>query len=268
MSLQEELTVHLGDYRYLVQKLVAAVAQPDDASCVARVRSAMNELLDKDKALQAAVGRLVEHQLLQRSINRLRSALDAADRAIVSFASRLGSLEQGLHDAARGETAPRHVDGHETRQRFTAREVLVFAERLGPQSAQGFLEQDGISRLHKVWAPQLPQMSDSHLKLPLESLAAKETWAWNATGADAKDSSEPQSAEKPAEPDGPDWAPENPLSARQLAKIVDAKMRRPSGASRENKALPKIQLGLGWDDVDDLSSSDEDDDDEGSDMGE
>jgi len=119
--------------------------------------------------LQDAVDKLVAHQKFQKKIQQLRAEIASTDIAIIDFASKLGQLEQKLHEATTDRKTLKDLDGIITKQDFTVDEVMVFAERLGLMSfaPSDYLEQKGMSP-QKPPAPQEDTISTSinHLQLP------------------------------------------------------------------------------------------------------
>eukprot|EP00468_Gymnochlora_sp_CCMP2014_P014951 CAMPEP_0167769488 /NCGR_PEP_ID=MMETSP0110_2-20121227/17329_1 /TAXON_ID=629695 /ORGANISM="Gymnochlora sp., Strain CCMP2014" /LENGTH=207 /DNA_ID=CAMNT_0007658435 /DNA_START=136 /DNA_END=759 /DNA_ORIENTATION=+ len=104
----------------------------------------------------------------------MKDLIAKEDEKIINFTKSLARHEQKLHDAALEEKRIVDIHGRQTKQSFKAHEVLVFSERLGQLSAQGYQETLGYSGFHRPPAPQQKEMGFSNLKLKLPDMLKTE----------------------------------------------------------------------------------------------
>jgi hypothetical protein len=186
--------VHLDEYRRLVLELVQAIAEHNHDA----VSKNFELIAAKDAALQAAVARCAwargqvgwgrrrasltraaptavrAHQEAEAKIAAVRGEIERLDKAIVSFAQDLGSIEQKLHEAVHDPNTLRNVDGIATNRAQTARcparaphsraptracaesfnveELMVLAETLGMHSTAPY-DFDEPSGMAKTYNP-------------------------------------------------------------------------------------------------------------------
>mmetsp|Transcript_26711 Transcript_26711/g.47325 ORF Transcript_26711/g.47325 Transcript_26711/m.47325 type:complete len:303 (-) Transcript_26711:53-961(-) len=174
MSLRYMLTVHLNDYQQLIEDMLSSVAEFEGKNAAAEVCKKAESILAKDMTLQETVQNLIKHKRLQNEISRLKEQIRQEDDKIINFTTKLASLEQKLHDAATEEKRMVDLDGNSRKQNFSAYDVLVFAERLGQLSAQGYQETYGYTGFHRPPAPQPKEMQVSKLRLSLDQLIENE----------------------------------------------------------------------------------------------
>lgn len=210
MSCHALLSLHLDDYVALVTQLfesfdpavsgasahaAVSVASPSSSVGAAAAITAaqahvstdavMARIVRKDQLLQEAVARLLRHQELEKALRAKWLEASRLDAQLVDFCSRLGQLEQNLLDAS--SDPPGLVRGlggaHVERQRFRARDVTVFAERLARMS---FAPADHLERkavlhesvtrppapLEKLMAGSLLHLTPDELSAVLDSEAA------------------------------------------------------------------------------------------------
>jgi len=149
---------------------LSQIAEFDGESSAQEISNKVDALIDKDKKLQESVQHFINHFRLQNEIDSLKDKIREEDDKIISFIRHLANLEQELHDAAMEEKQVADVDGNTQKQTFTAHEVLVFSERLGQLSAQGYQEVHGYSGYHRPPAPQPKEMQFSKLRMSLDDL--------------------------------------------------------------------------------------------------
>eukprot|EP00467_Chlorarachnion_reptans_P010167 CAMPEP_0114503800 /NCGR_PEP_ID=MMETSP0109-20121206/9848_1 /TAXON_ID=29199 /ORGANISM="Chlorarachnion reptans, Strain CCCM449" /LENGTH=256 /DNA_ID=CAMNT_0001681867 /DNA_START=114 /DNA_END=884 /DNA_ORIENTATION=+ len=177
MSMRHVLGVHFNDYQQLVRELLGEIVsfkgdRPDAVS------SKAEELVQKDIRLHETVKRIVEHNKLQNEIDRLKDEIQAKDDIILAHTKSLARIEQKLHEATIEEKDRKMSDLHgmSKKQQFTCKEVLVFAERLGKLSSQGFDDKTGILiGHHRPPAPHVQSdWPSSKLRYNLDKLVMTE----------------------------------------------------------------------------------------------
>jgi len=160
----------------MVHELLESISEFDSEDGLSYVCAKAEALVRKDESLQEGVKKLIEHQRLRNDIDRLKAAIENEDSKIIRFTKNLARLEQKLHDATIEERDEGMVDvhGQTQKQAFTAKEVLVFSERLGQLSAQGYQEVHGYQGFHKPPAPQPKDMEFSRLRHSVPELLTQE----------------------------------------------------------------------------------------------
>jgi len=163
----------------------------------------------------------------RKKIADLRAEIASTDMAIIEFATKLGQLEQKLHDATTDRKTLKDLDGIVTKQSFTVDEVMIFAERLGLMSfaPSDYLEQKGMSP-QKPPAPQEDTISTCinhlHISELLKLAEAEELESKNkqenkdAMDIDGKNESEKKEGQVESFKPPPGWKPGDPLRPEHL----------------------------------------------------
>jgi len=284
MSLRQLLTIHLDELQIVVDDLLRSISDFDNEAAVERVCAKAETLVQKDESLHKAVKKLIEHHRLQNEIDQLNDEIEVEDTKIISFTRKLASLEQNLHDATVEEKDRRmaNFDGISQKQIFTANEVLVFAERLGQLSSQGYQESEGYKGFRRGPAPGA-EMTKSKLRLSLDAMLSAEFVfsmpktegdadaaassdrkgeAHKGEGEDTKPGETAAGRKQANEGEGQDDQKKNNQSTKAAAMeedAIDEEEEKPERATFKDFLLGQVaqgKLGMG----DDSSDSDEDED--------
>lgn len=205
MSCHALLSLQLDDYVSLVQSLfdsldpahaqsaaatagshtAAASATPATAAASGAVSSVsapsdvwMRKLLRKDALLQASVEKLLAHQRLQRRLQAQYAELAELDSRIVSFCSRLSSIDGRLLAASTDDSKlgalPSSLAGPVSSNAFSLRSLLLMSESLARMSMPPSDHLEKKTTINEnVCRPPAPlekYMAHSLLRLDVEEL--------------------------------------------------------------------------------------------------
>ena len=201
MSCHALLSLHLDDYVSLVQSLfdsldpaqaqsaaattagshaAAALATPVTAAASGAGSSDlwMRKLLRKDALLQESVEKLLAHQRLQRRLQAQYAELAELDSRIISFCSRLASIEGRLlavsTDDSKLGALPSSLAGPVSSHAFSLRSLLLMSENLARMSMppSDHIEKKTTINEHvcRPPAPLEKYMAHSLLRLDIEEL--------------------------------------------------------------------------------------------------
>eukprot|EP01087_Luapelamoeba_hula_P009767 TRINITY_DN2554_c0_g1_i4.p1 TRINITY_DN2554_c0_g1~~TRINITY_DN2554_c0_g1_i4.p1 ORF type:complete len:299 (+),score=90.34 TRINITY_DN2554_c0_g1_i4:56-952(+) len=101
---QEAVRGHLEDYVQLTKTLLDAVlanAFPSATTTAVEPTKIMQQLLEKDHSMLAAVTQLRDHQVMQQKIQRVQAQIASKDHIILQLAQQLKQAESILLDVVR-----------------------------------------------------------------------------------------------------------------------------------------------------------------------